>query len=313
MKKRNGVVGGVFLALIIFAAIVFLLKGTVKIPAGYAGIVYNMNGGIEENVRHQGWSIVSPTKTVTKYTIAREQSYMTKDNRGDSEGDESFEIPTKEGASLEVDVAFGYTFDIDRLPDTFNRFRGQDGKEILNSFIKPTMQGWIKEITPRYGMVEIVSKQRGEVNAALTEEMQKRFDKYGIIIDTVTLTDVRPDEDTSKAIKKKIKAQEELETAKVTAETEKVNAEKDKAVALINAEKEKEAAAIEAEKAKIKADGAAAARETESKAEAEAIKRISDALTDNYNEYIHNNKWNGAMPQFVGGNADAIFDMRKEQ
>lgn len=311
--RKNGKVGGIVIGVVLVLAIIGSILFTTKIPAGYAGIVYNMNGGIEENVRHQGWSIVFPTKTVTKYTVAREQSYMTKDNRGDSEDDESFEIPTREGASLEVDVAFGYTFDINRLPDTFNRFRGQDGKEILDTFIKPTMQGWIKEITPRYGMIEIVSKQRGEVNAALTEEMQKRFDKYGIIIDTVTLTDVRPDEDTDKAIKKKIRAQEELETAKVTAETEKVNAEKDKAVALINAEKEKEAAAIEAEKAKIKADGAAAARETESKAEAEAIKRISDALTDNYNEYIHNNKWNGAMPQFVGGNADAIFDMRKEQ
>lgn len=310
--RKNGKVGGVTIGVILVLGILGLILFTTKIPAGYAGIVYNMNGGIEEDVRHQGWSIVPPTKTVTKYTVAREQSYMTKDKRGDSEDDESFEIPTREGASLEVDVAFGYTFDINRLPDTFNRFRGQDGKEILDTFIKPTMQGWIKEVTPRYGMIEIVSKQRGEVNAALTEEMQKRFDKYGIIIDTVTLTDVRPDEDTDKAIKKKIKAQEELETAKVTAETDKVNAERDKAVALINAEKEKEAAAIEAEKAKIKADGAAAAREAESKAEAEAIKRISGALTNEYNEYIYYKTWNGTMPQITGG-ATPIVDMRNGQ
>lgn len=309
--RKNGKVGGIAIGVVLVVAIIGSMLFTTKIPAGYAGIIYNMNGGIEKEVRHQGWSIIPPTKTVTKYTVAREQSYMTKDKRGDSEDDESFEIPTKEGASLEVDVAFGYTFDINRLPDTFNTFRGQSGKEILDSFIKPTMQGWIKEVTPRYGMIEIVSKQRGEVNAALTEEMQKRFDKYGIIIDTVTLTDVRPDKDTDKAIKEKIKAQEKLETARVTAETDKVNAERDKAVALINAEKEKEAAAIEAEKAKIKAEGAAAARETESKAEAEAIKRISGALTNEYNEYIHNKQWNGVEPQITGG-ATPIVDMRGE-
>jgi len=309
--RKNGKVGGIAIGVVLVVAIIGSMLFTTKIPAGYAGIIYNMNGGIEKDVRHQGWSIIPPTKTVTKYTVAREQSYMTKDKRGDSEDDESFEIPTKEGASLEVDVAFGYTFDINRLPDTFNTFRGQSGKEILDSFIKPTMQGWIKEVTPRYGMIEIVSKQRGEVNAALTEEMQKRFDKYGIIIDTVTLTDVRPDKDTDKAIKEKIKAQEKLETARVTAETDKVNAERDKAVALINAEKEKEAAAIEAEKAKIKAEGAAAARETESKAEAEAIKRISGALTNEYNEYIHNKQWNGVEPQITGG-ATPIVDMRGE-
>ena len=309
--RRNGKVGGIFIGVILVLGILGLILFTTKIPAGYAGIVYNMNGGLEEKVLTQGWTFLSPTKTVTKYTIAREQSYMTKDSRGDSKDDESFEIPTKEGASLEVDVAFGYTFDINRLPETFNRFRGQDGKEILESFIKPNMQGWIKEITPHYGMIEIVSKERGTVNAAISEEMKQRFDRYGIIIDSVSLTDVRPDKDTDKAIKKKIKAQEELETAKVTAETDKVNAERDKAVALINAEKEKEAAAIEAEKAKIKADGAAAARETESKAEAEAIKRISGALTNEYNEYIYYKSWNGAMPQITGG-ATPIVDMRGE-
>jgi regulator of protease activity HflC (stomatin/prohibitin superfamily) len=310
--RKNGKVGGIAIGVVLVLVVFGFILFTTKIPAGYAGIVYNMNGGLEEKVLTQGWKLLSPTKTVTKYTIAREQSYMSKDKRGDSEDDESFEIPTKEGASLEVDVAFGYTFDINRLPETFSRFRGQDGKEILDSFIKPNMQGWIKEITPRYGMIEIVSKERGTVNAAISEEMQKRFDKYGIIIDSVSLTDVRPDEDTDKAIKKKIKAQEELETAKVTAETDKVNAERDKAVALINAEKEKEAAAIEAEKAKIKAEGAAAARETESKAEAEAIKVISGALTDEYNEYIYYKSWNGAMPQITGG-ATPIIDMRGKE
>lgn len=309
----KGIVGGIATGFVIIVLIVFGFKCTERVPAGYVGVVYNMNGGIEKDVLHQGWKLVSPTKTITLYSIALEQSYMTKDDVGDSPNDESFEIPTKEGASLETDVAFSYSFNEERVPEVFTRFRGQDGKEILNSFIKPKMQAWIKEETPAFSMIDIVSKQRGQVNATITKRMQERFDKYGIIIDNVAFADIRPDKDTDKAIKKKIKAQEELETAKVTAETDKVNAERDKAVALINAEKEKEAAAIEAEKAKIKADGAAVAKDIESKAEAEAIKRISDALTKEYNNYIHNTKWNGAEPQFIGGNADAIFDMRNGQ
>lgn len=308
----KGIVGGIATGFVIIVLIVFGFKCTERIPAGYVGVVYNMNGGIEKDVLRQGWKLVSPTKTITLYSTALEQSYMTKDDVGDSPNDESFEIPTKEGASLETDVAFSYSFDEARVPEVFTRFRGQDGKEILNSFIKPKMQAWIKEETPAFSMIDIVSKQRGQVNTTITERMKERFDKYGIIIDNVALADIRPDEDTDKAIKKKIKAQEELETAKVTAETDKVNAERDKAVALINAEKEKEAAAIEAEKAKIKADGAAAARETESKAEAEAIKRISGALTNEYNEYIYYKSWNGAMPQITGG-ATPIIDMRGKE
>lgn len=308
----KGTIGGIFTAIVIAIVVVCGFKCTERIPAGYVGVVYNMNGGIEKDVLRQGWKLVSPTKTITLYSTALEQSYMTKDDVGDSPNDESFEIPTREGASLETDVAFSYSFDEARVPEVFTRFRGQDGKEILNSFIKPKMQAWIKEETPAFSMIDIVSKQRGQVNTTITERMKERFDKYGIIIDNVALADIRPDEDTDKAIKKKIKAQEELETAKVTAETDKVNAERDKAVALINAEKEKEAAAIEAEKAKIKADGAAAARETESKAEADAIKRISGALTNEYNEYIYYKSWNGAMPQITGG-ATPIIDMRGKE
>ena len=309
--RKNGRVGGIVIGVVLVVAILGLMLCTTKIPAGYAGIVYNMNGGIEKKVLTQGWTFLSPTKTVTKYTIAREQSYMSKDNRGDSKDDESFEIPTKEGASLEVDVAFGYTFDINRLPETFSRFRGQNGTEILDSFIKPNMQGWIKEITPRYGMIEIVSKERGTVNAAISEEIKQRFDKYGIIIDSVSLTDVRPDKDTDKAIKKKIKAQEELETARVTAEQAKVEANKDKEVAIIQAEKEKETAKINAEKARIRAEGEAQAQRIKAEAEAEANKKVAGSLTPELIESKKIEKWNGAVPQ-IQGDATPIVDMRGE-
>lgn len=305
----KGIVGGIATGFVIVVLIICGFKCTERIPAGYVGVVYNMNGGIEKDVLRQGWKLVSPTKTITLYSIALEQSYMTKDDVGDSPNDESFEIPTKEGASLEADVAFSYSFDEERVSEVFTRFRGQDGKEILNSFIKPKMQAWIKEETSAFSMIDIVSKQRGRVNATITERMQQRFDKYGIIIDNVALADIRPDKDTDKAIKKKIKAQEELETAKVTAETDKVNAERDKAVALINAEKEKETAVINAEKAKIKAEGDAEAKRIAAEAEAEANKKVAASLTSELIESKKIEKWNGTVPQIQGG-ATPIVDMR---
>lgn len=308
----KGIVGGIATGFVIVVLIICGFKCTERIPAGYVGVVYNMNGGIEKDVLRQGWKLVSPTKTITLYSTALEQSYMTKDDVGDSPNDESFEIPTKEGASLEADVAFSYSFDEARVPEVFTRFRGQDGKEILNSFIKPKMQAWIKEETSAFSMIDIVSKQRGQVNATITKKMKQRFDKYGIVIDNVALADIRPDKDTDKAIKKKIKAQEELETAKVTAETDKVNAERDKAVALINAEKEKEAASIEAEKAKIKAEGDAEAKRIAAEAEAEANEKIAKSLTPKLIEKQKIEKWNGSVPQIQGGSTP-IVDMRGDK
>lgn len=292
-----GKVGGIVTGFIIVLLVIGGFMCTEKIPAGYVGVVYNMNGGVEDEVLTQGWKFVSPTKKVTEYSIALEPSYMTADEQGDSPDDESFEIPTKEGASLETDVAFSYSYKLEEVPNTFTRFRGQDGKAILKSFIKPKMQAWIKEITPEFSMMEIVSTKRGAVNAALTERLGERFEPYGIVIDNIALADVRPDDETARAITEKIQAQEALEKAKVNAEKDKVDANRDKEVAQINAEK-----------ARIEAQGKADAKLIEANAEAEANKMIAESLTDKLNENTKIKKWNGVV-SYITGNATPIIDM----
>lgn len=294
----KGKIGGAAVGFIIVLAIIIFFACSKRIPAGYVGVVYNMNGGVEDEVLTQGWKFfISPTKKVTKYSIALEPSYMTADKQGDSEDDESFEIPTKEGASLETDVAFSYSYKLEEVPKTFTRFRGQDGKAILKSFIKPKMQAWIKEITPEFSMMEIVSTKRGAVNAALTERLGERFRPYGIVIDNIALADVRPDDETARAITEKIQAQEALEKAKVNAEKDKVDANRDKEVAQINAEK-----------ARIEAQGKADAKLIEANAEAEANKMIAESLTDKLNENTKIKKWNGVV-SYITGNATPIIDM----
>lgn len=58
----KGKIGAILLAIVL----VFGLIGTVvcleKIPAGYVGVVYNMNGGVDGEVLGQGWHLVSPPR-----------------------------------------------------------------------------------------------------------------------------------------------------------------------------------------------------------------------------------------------------------
>ena len=66
----KGKIGGIATGIIIALIIIIGLACTERIPAGYVGVVYNMNGGIEDKVLTQGWKFVSPTKKVTKFSIA---------------------------------------------------------------------------------------------------------------------------------------------------------------------------------------------------------------------------------------------------
>ena len=292
----KGKIGGIGLAVIIVLAIIVGIFCTERIPAGYVGIVYNsMNGGVDGEVLTQGWHFVLPTKRVTTYSIGIEQSYLTSEDKGDSPHDESFNTPTADGKSLTVDLEFSYKFDQAKIADTFIMFKGQSGKDVKNTFIKPKMKAWTQEVTAKYPVTDVFGDKRQELNEALDEYLKQKFEPYGIIIDTVNFTSISTDDETQAAIQKKVNAQQELELANIEAKTAKVQAEKDKEVAQIAAEQKK-----------IQAEGDADALKIQAEAEAEANQKIAESLTPELIEKIKYEKWNGEVPQVQGGSTPIV-------
>lgn len=100
----KGKIGAVFLAIVIIVGIIICFMCMERVPTGYVGVVYNMNGGVDGEVLMQGWHLVSPTKKVTTYSIGIEQAYLTEASKGESKDDESFSTPTADGKSLRVDL-----------------------------------------------------------------------------------------------------------------------------------------------------------------------------------------------------------------
>lgn len=307
-KKNKGFVGGIVLAIVIAICLIVGFCCAKKVPAGYVGIVYSMNGGISDDVLTQGWHIVSPTKEVTLYSIGIEQSYLTAGENGDSRGDDSFEVPSSDGKGLNVDLTFTYRYDVDRVTQLFTRFKGQSGKEVRDSFIKPNIISWTKEVTAQYPVTDILGDERANLNKAVSDYIRERFEPYGIIIENVSLIDIDADDETRASVQRKVNAQQELELAQIEQKTANVQAQKDKEVALVKAEQDKETAEINAEQQRIKAKGEADAIQIEAEAQAEANKMIAESLTP---ELIENNKiakWNGEVPT-VSGNGATIVDV----
>lgn len=306
MKK--GAVGAIILAVLIFGGLIMMLMCTSRIPTGYVGVVYNINGGVDGEKLTQGWHIVSPTKKVITYTVGLEQSGLTEDNTQDSSGDESFNIPTSDGKTVKVSLEFSYRFDDERITNTFIMFKGKSGDEIKNTFIKPKIKAWTQEISANYPVTDIFGDKRTQINAELDVYLREKFEPYGIIIDTVNFTDISVDDETAAAIQKKVNAQQELELANIESETAQIQAEKDRQVARIQAEKDKEVAKIRAEKAIIEAEAEADALRIAAEAEAEANKKIASSLTPELIEKIKYEQWNGELPKVSGSNAIVGID-----
>ncbi len=320
MRRSKGFIGGIVLAAIIIIGLIVGFSCAEKVPAGYVGIVYSMNGGVSDDVLKQGWHFVGLTKQVTLYSIGIEQSYLTAGSNGDSKDDDSFEVPTSDGKGLTVDLTFTYRFDPDKITSLFTRFKGQSGKEVRDSFIKPNIISWVKEITAQYPVTEILGDGRADLNIAVSDYIHKKFEPYGIIVDNVSLINIEADDDTRAAVQRKVTAQQELELAQIEQKTANVQAQKDKEVALIAAEQQKETAliaaeqdkevaTINAEKVKIKAEADAEAVRIKAEADAEANKKIAESLTEELIEKIKFEQWDGKLPVVQGNNGGLFMGM----
>lgn len=281
--KRKGLLGGIVLALVIIIGVIMLALCTTRVPAGYVAVQYNMNGGVKDEVLTQGWHLVSPTTKTTLYTVGIEQSYLTAGNNGDSEGDESFSASSSEGKAMQIEMTFTYQYQPDSVNDVFTRFKGQSGKDVRDSFIKPNMISWTKEVIARYKVSDILGEERANVNIALTEYLSEKFEKYGITIANVSLSNIEVDEETRQAINAKITAQQNAETQSINNQTNIDKAAAEAQVKLTQAQAEADAKKIQAE------------------AEAKANELLQQSLTDKILRQEYIDKWNGELPDIVTG------------
>ena len=256
MKK--GLIGALSFALLLIVGLGCAVMCLERIPTGYCGVQYSMNGGVKDEVLTQGWHLVSPTIKVKEFTVANEQLILSKDERDGSETDESFNVSTADDASISVSFQMTYKFNQADLVDTYKKFKGMNGEDIVNSRVSTVLKSKISEVTTDYSMMDIYSGNRSEINNKITEYLNKEFQKaYGIEVIDASIIDVHPDAQLQKTI-----------DARVTALQNKQKAEA-----------EQETAKVEAATALIKAQNEADITLTKAKAEAEANKVISESIT----------------------------------
>lgn len=292
--SKAGAVGGFVVAAVLVVGVGGTIMCSEMVPAGHVGIQYTMSGGVQREVLSPGFHFVSPTTKVTEYSVAIEQGYFVRTDKEDS----SFDIPTSDGKTINVDMEYSYHFDSEMASTIFNMFRGQDGKTIEESFIRGKLKAWAAEVSSTYTVIDLFGDKRAELNSAMQSYMYDKFAEYGIVIDSVNFTRIETDEETAAAIQKKVNAQQELELAKIEAETAQVQAEKDKEVALIDAAKKKEVAQLEADAELIKAQ-----------AQAQANRELAASLTPELLDKIKYEKWNGQLPSVqAGADSNLIVD-----
>ena len=174
-----------------------------------------------------------------------------------------------------VNINFSVTYSV--LPGKIVSIVTEAGKDWVSVLLTPALYGRMKDVTGQYVSDELVMK-RAEVKAAVLQHIQSKVKGYGIIVSNIEFTNIQFNKEYQTAVElKTVAVQKALQAKNKTVEIE--------------------------EEAKQKVITA--------KAEAESIRIKSAALSNNSNltKFEAIKRWDGKLPQIVGGNTGTMFNI----
>lgn len=280
----------IIIAVIIIAAIITLFSSMTIVPSGHTGVEVRL-GKVTGNTYSDGFHFKAPFITlVVKMTNQVQKNEV------------SCNAVSKDLQTVSTSIAVNYHLSADSSADMYKNV----GDSYLEKILLPTVQESTKAVMSNYKAEGLIT-QRGTVSTEIEDLIQSKVKEYGIIIDSLNITNFEFSVEFDAAIE-----------AKQVAEQNKLKAETEKEQKIIEAEaaaREKTIAAeAEAEAARIKAEGEAAAIKTKADAEAEANKKIADSLTSDVLNNKAIEKWNGQYPNVVAGdNTEMLIDISSDE
>jgi regulator of protease activity HflC (stomatin/prohibitin superfamily) len=248
--------------------------GLVFLQADQYGVVISafQPNGYRPQPLAPGLHLILPFfENVKAYSVAR-QTYTMSGTTGEGQvqGDDSIEARTKDGQQVYIDASVIYAIDpaqLIKLHITWqNRFE--------DNVVRPVARAAIRDAVSQFGVEEIVSTKRTELENNIRDTILKGLSDNNLIMSDFLLRNIRFSDQYAQAVEQKQIAEQQALQAKLVVEQKRNEAEQARQVAQGTAD-----AAV------ISAKGAADARVIQAQAEAQANQLLSQSLTTQLLQY----------------------------
>jgi regulator of protease activity HflC (stomatin/prohibitin superfamily) len=263
-------VGPIVIALFSLGLVVFFISmGLVFIEPDERGVIISPYDpkGYRASALGPGLHWIIPGERVARYSISRQSYTMSAvTNEGAVQGDDSIRTRTKDGQEVLIDASVIYQIDPSQVVNLHiiwqNRY--EDG------VVRALARGIIRDAASQYGVEEIVSTKRAEMEAMITEQLTSEMQGNSLLLVQFVLRDIHFSDEYAKAVEQKQIAEQQAKQAEFV-----VKQKEQEALQAV------ETAKGQAESVKINAQGLADARMIQAKAEADALVMIAIALQHN--------------------------------
>jgi len=189
---------------------------------------------------------------------------------GQVKGDDSIRARTKDGQEVFIDASIIYAIDPNQVIALHINWQNRYEDQV----VRPAARNAIRDAVSQYGVEEIVSTKRAEMEGLIAESITKKLAQNDLVMVDFLLRDIHFSEEYAAAVEQKQIAEQQAQQARLVVEQRKQEAEQARQVAQGTAD-----AAV------ISAKGAAEARLIQAEAEAKANERLAKSLTPELVQY----------------------------
>lgn len=187
-------------------------------------------------------------------------------DEGDLSKDDSVTVIAKGGGSMAVDITVRFSLAAEQADELF-KLAGSI-ELVKDRFVRPDAREVTRNVFGTYTAEEGYSSKRAEISAAIGAELASRLSPRGVLIDSVNVRDVGPEQQVLNAINSVLQTRNEA-----------ARATEDQIKQVTEAETRKQVAALDKEATITKAEADAEALSIAARAQADANSKVASSLT----------------------------------
>lgn len=270
-------IGMIIAGVILVAVIALLLSSSIKIvESGHRGVLLHWSEVDGVSFQNNEWVATrAPLNEGLHFVVPIQDDIVPIEVRT-TKFEKSTTSASNDLQTVSTTVTVNYHLDPERVHVLYRSL----GLDFSSRIIQPAVDETVKQVTANYDAEELITK-RAIVKSDIETALEKRLTPFGIIQETVSLTDFQFSAVFDAAVEAKVEAQQKA----------------------LQAENDLRRIQVEAQQTEAIAIGQANANIAKAKGEAEAISVINKALLQSpeYMEWLKTQKWNGELPRVTGG------------
>jgi regulator of protease activity HflC (stomatin/prohibitin superfamily) len=260
----------IVVATILAVVLTSVSAGLVFIQPEERGVVISAiaDQGYRQEPLQPGLNWIIPYfESVVRYPISRQTYTMSiAPSEGQIQGDDSVAGRTSDGQEIFLDASVIYAIDPDQVIKVHIDWQNRYTEELL----RPLARGVVRDAVSQFGVEEVVSTKRFELQKFITENLSAKLSDNGLALTDFVLRNIQFSQEYAASVEQKQIAEQQAQQAKLIVEQRVQEADQAREIA----KGQKDASITIAE-------GSAEARLIEADAEAKSLLLVAAALRDN--------------------------------